>query len=99
MQYMNTEITISVTPDQKAQIDQWTDGQTYPVTLSQADGQLSIASLDEENPESTPVANDEPDEAAPGVMDPGMMGASGSTIPSKNPVDRMIAAKRGTSGY
>lgn len=96
---MNTEITILVTPEVKAQMDQWPDGK-YTAVLDQTDGKITIESAqDEENPESDPVANDEPDEAAPGVADPGMMGASGSTIPSKNPVDRMIAAKRGTSGY
>jgi hypothetical protein len=90
-----SQITINVPDELQDQIDDWTNGQDYEITVTQTGPNMfDLKSIDGsgESDEDT----DESDEMKPGSMNDN----TGTTIPSTNPavVGLIMAKNKGSAG-
>lgn len=97
---MNGTMTVNIPADLQEQISNWSDGETYQVTLTQTGPmQFDLASIDGEGQGDTAQpepGTDDSDENGAGAPPGSMADTGGTTIPSKNPaVAALIMTKRG----
>lgn len=84
---------VNVPEDQQDAVSQWTDGETYQITVKQkAPGEFDLVSVDGEGSEPPNDTDAKEESTEPGSM----ADTGGTTIPSKNPaVASLIMSKRG----
>jgi len=89
-------MTVAIPEDQADQVDAWTDGQSYQITVQQTGpGQFQLVSIDGQ-PDTDDNQQPETNAAMPGSA----ADVGGTTIPSKNPAITNLMAQKGlTSGY